>query len=131
MQYDFAANTYLKGRKLQNKESSFAAELAMIYETRGNYQEMMDEYLNLLNFDANYLTYIQARLQAVLNTDKESKKSEVIKTALLRKSQKYPDNGTYANLLMWYSVQLKDFELAFNQAKSIDKRFKDNGEKVF
>lgn len=131
MQYDFAASTYLKGRKLMNSTSSFAVELAMLYETRGNYQEMMDEYLNLLISDANYLTYIQARLQAVLNTDKESKKSEIIKTSLLRKSQKSPDNGTYANLLMWYSLQLKDFELAFNQAKSIDKRFKDNGEKVF
>ncbi|MFZ4399745.1 MAG: tetratricopeptide repeat protein [Bacteroidales bacterium] len=130
-QYDNAASTYLKGRKLLNNTSSFAVELAMIYETRGNYQEMIDEYLNLLNTDQNYLSYIQARLQAVLNTDKESKKGEIIKTTLLRKSQKNPENGVYANLLMWYSLQLKDFELAFNQAKSIDKRFKDNGAKVF
>ena len=131
LQYDHAASTYLKGRKLLNTPNSFAVELAMIYENRGSYQEMMDEYLNLLVSDANYLTYIQARLQAVLNTDKESKKSEVIKTTLLRKAQKNPENGTYANLLMWYSLQLKDFELAFSQAKSIDKRFKDNGAKVF
>ncbi len=130
-QFDYAATTYLKGRKILNTPTAFAVELAMIYETRGSYQEMMDEYLNLLSTDANYLTYIQARLQAVLNTDKESKKSEVIKTTLLRKSQKNPENGLYANLLMWYSLQLKDFELAFNQAKSIDKRFKDNGTKVF
>ena len=53
MQYDFAASTYLKGRKLMNSTSSFAVELAMLYETRGNYQEMMDEYLNLLISDAN------------------------------------------------------------------------------
>jgi len=130
-EFEKAADTYLKGRKLLNKTSSFAVELAMVYEIRGKYQEMMDEYLNLLTTDANYLTYIQARLQAVLNTDKESKKGEVIKATLLRKAQKNPENGTYANLLMWYSVQLKDFELAFNQAKSIDRRFKDGGAKVF
>jgi len=131
LQFDHAANTYLKGRKLLNTPVSFAVELAMLFETKGNYQEMMDEYLNLLTTDANYLSFIQARLQAVLNTDKESKKSEVIKNSLLRKTQKNPENGIYANLIMWYSIQLKDFELAFNQAKSIDKRFKDNGAKVF
>lgn len=129
--YDYATETYLKGRKVMNNPTQFSIELAMMYETRAKYQEMMDEYLNLLNSDGNYLTYIQARLQAVLNTDKESKKAEIIKSTLLKKAQKNPENGIYANLLMWYSVQLKDFELAFIQAKSIEKRFKDNGAKVF
>lgn len=131
MLYDYATETYLKGRKVMNNPAQFTVELAMMYETRAKYQEMMEEYLNLLNSDGNYLTYIQARLQAVLNTDKESKKAEIIKATLLKKAQKNPENGIYANLLMWYSVQLKDFELAFIQAKSIEKRFKDNGAKVF
>lgn len=131
MLYDYATETYLKGRKVMNNPTQFTVELAMMYETRAKYQEMMEEYLNLLNSDGNYLTYIQARLQAVLNTDKESKKAEIIKSTLLKKTQKNPENGIYANLLMWYSVQLKDFELAFVQAKSIEKRFKDNGAKVF
>lgn len=131
MLYDYATETYLKGRKVMNNPAQFTVELAMMYETRAKYQEMMEEYLNLLNSDGNYLTYIQARLQAVLNTDKESKKAEIIKSTLLKKAQKNPENGIYANLLMWYSVQLKDFELAFVQAKSIEKRFKDNGAKVF
>lgn len=131
MMYDYATETYLKGRKVMNNPNQFSVELAMMFETRAKYQEMMEEYLNLINSDANYLTYIQARLQAVLNTDKESKKSEIIKSTLLKKAQKNPENGIYANLLMWYSIQLKDFELAFIQAKSIEKRFKDNGAKVY
>lgn len=71
-----------------NNPTQFSIELAMMYETRAKYQEMMDEYLNLLNSDGNYLTYIQARLQAVLNTDKESKKAEIIKSTLLKKLRK-------------------------------------------
>jgi tetratricopeptide (TPR) repeat protein len=128
---DYSALTYQKGRKLLNNANSFSIELAMIFEASAKYQEMMDEYLNLLISDANYLTYIQARLQAVLNNDKESKKSEIIKSSLLRKAQKNPENAIYINLLMWYSIQLKDFDLAFLQAKSIEKRFKDNGAKVY
>lgn len=131
MLYDYTTETYLKGRKLLNNPASFTVELAMMYETRAKYQEMMDEYLNLINSDANYISFIQARLQAVLSTDKESKKADVIKSALLKRTQKNPENGTYANLLLWYSIQQKDFELAFIQAKSIEKRFKDNGAKVF
>jgi tetratricopeptide (TPR) repeat protein len=128
---DYSALTYQKGRKLLNNANSFSIELAMIFEASAKYQEMMDEYLNLLVSDANYLTYIQARLQDVLNNDKESKKSEIIKSSLLRKAQKNPENAIYINLLMWYSIQLKDFDLAFIQAKSIEKRFKDNGAKVY
>ncbi len=129
--YDYSIATYLKGRKLLNNPASFSIELAMMYESRSKYQEMMDEYLNLLISEPNYLTYIQARLQAVISTDKESKKTDIIKSSLLKRIQKNPENGIYANLLMWYSVQIKDFEMAFLQAKSIEKRFKDNGSKIF
>ena len=128
---EYAIQTYIKGRKILNNPNLFTFEIAILYESSAKYQEMMDEYLNLLITDANYLNYIQTRLQAVINSDKESKKSDAIKAALLRKSQKNPENAIFANLLMWYSVQMKDFELALLQAKSIEKRFKDNGAKVF
>jgi hypothetical protein len=131
MQYDNAANAYLKGRKLMNNPSYFSTELAIIYESRGRYSEMMDEYFTLLATDANYLAFVETRLQVVLLSDRDNKKTEIIKTSLLRKAQKNPENGLYATLIMWFSIQQKDFELAFNQAKSIDKRFKDNGAKVF
>ena len=131
MQYDYATDVYLKGRKVMKTPTSFAVELAMMYELRGKYQEMIDEYLTLAETDANYIPVVQARLQAVLNNDKENKKSQVLKTSLLRKSQKNPEVKIYSDLLMWYSLQTKDFELAFSQAKSIDRRYKDNGAKVY
>ncbi|MCX6232400.1 MAG: tetratricopeptide repeat protein [Bacteroidetes bacterium] len=131
MQYDNAAAAYLKGRKLMNNTTSFSAELSMIYESRGRYTDMMDEYFNLLNADPNYLSFVETRLQVVLLSDVDNKKSDIIKTSMLKRAQKNPENGLYATLIMWFSIQQKDFELAFNQAKSIDKRFKDNGAKVF
>lgn len=131
MLYDYSSEVYLKGRKLLNTPTSFAVELAMMYEVRGKYLEMIEEYLSLCEADANYVSVVQARLQAVLNNDKENKKSEVLKASLLRKAQKNPEAKIYSDLLMWYSLQTKDFELAFSQAKSIDKRYKDNGAKVY
>lgn len=129
--YDYAIDTYLKARKISGNNNSFSIELAMLYELRGRISDMMDEYLNLVVSDVNYLNYIQTRLQVVLNTDKDSKRGEIIKTAIYRRAQKSPENGVLASLMMWYSLQIKDFELAFTQAKAIDRRFKDNGSSVF
>lgn len=129
--YEYAIDVYLKARKMSGNVTSFSIELAMLYELRGRINEMMEEYLNLIITDANYLNYVQTRLQVVLNSDKESKKGEIIKTAIYRRAQKSPDNLLLAGLMMWYSLQIKDFELAFSQAKAIDKRFKDNGNNVF
>lgn len=129
--YDYSIDVYLKSRKLSGNNTSFSIELAMLYELRGRINEMMDEYLNLILADANYLNYVQTRLQVVLNSDKESKRSDLIKSAIYRRYQKMPDNQLIASLMMWYSLQIKDFELAFLQAKAIDRRFKDNGSNVY
>jgi len=129
--YDYAIDVYLKARKISNNNTSFSIELAMLYEIRGRINDMMEEFLNLVISDFNYLNYVQARLQAVLNSDKESKRGEIIKTAIYRRAQKSLDNHILAGFMMWYSLQIKDFELAFSQAKAIDRRFKDNGRSVF
>jgi tetratricopeptide (TPR) repeat protein len=47
----------------------------------------------------------------------------MLKQKLLQSSQQSPDNLQLAEMLLWYSLQTKDFSMAFRQAKSIDMRF--------
>jgi tetratricopeptide (TPR) repeat protein len=62
--------------------------------------------------------------------DVNNEKNEMLRKILLSRAQKNPDNTNYAELLWWYSIQQKDFELALVQAKALDRRFKENGDKL-
>lgn len=50
---------------------------------------------------------------------------------LFDRIQKGDNEIKYTELLIWDYIQLKDFEGAFIQTKALDKRFKENGERVF
>lgn len=127
---DYAIKTYLRGRELMNKSYPFSFELAAIFERVGDYKSAFSEYLNLLEINRSYLDMVETRLQNLLADDKENEKSEILRTTLLGRVQKEPDKTYYSELLWWYSIQQKDFELAFIQAKSLDRRLKENGERI-
>jgi tetratricopeptide (TPR) repeat protein len=59
-----------------------------------------------------------------------NEKNEILRKILLSRAQKNPDNTNYAELSWWYSIQQKDFDLALLQAKALDRRFRENGEKL-
>jgi len=128
---EYAIKTYLKGRNSIN-DYSFGLELAAIYERQLKYEEMMKEYLDLLEFNTTlYLTTIQSILQTSLSYDPEGKKNEALKSELLRRIQLNPSQTFYSEMLLWHAIQQKDFETAVTQAKAIDRRLKQNGMEVF
>jgi len=124
---DYSLKTYLKGRDLSNDNRTFAYELANLYEGQGDYEEMIDEYITLLEADQTMLNRVQGKLQNVISKDSEQSVDDILRTALLRKSQKNPHESLYSELLLWLSIQQKDFEFALIQAKSLDRRFDKNG----
>jgi tetratricopeptide (TPR) repeat protein len=127
---EYAIRTYLKGRQLLNNSYPFSLELASVYERMGDFKNAMEEYLNLLDVKKDYLSTVQDRIQATLAFDVNNEKNEILRKVLLSRAQKNPDNTNYAELLWWYSIQQKDFELALIQAKALDRRFRENGEKL-
>jgi tetratricopeptide (TPR) repeat protein len=128
---EYAEKVYLKGRQLLNDPYSFGFDLAMIYERTGEFNKVLDEFINLLNQNKSYLNTIEDRLQFNLSNDPDNSKNELFRKYLLEKSQKEPDKTYYSELLWWYSVQQKDFELALIQARSLDRRLKEDGNRVF
>jgi predicted Zn-dependent protease len=130
-QYDYAIKTYLRGRELSNYTEPFHQELARMYEMNGNYSAMIEEYLDLLEMDQAQLEMVQNRLQYVLNKDLDNKISDMLREALLKRNQRSPDNRDYGEMLLWLSVQQKDFEFALIQARSIDTRFNEGGMLIF
>ena len=128
---EYAEKVYLKGRQLLNNSYPFGFELAMIYERTGEFKKALEEYFNMLELNKSYLNTIEDRLQFDLGNDPDNSKNELFRKYLLEKSQKEPDKTYYSEMLWWYSVQQKDFELALIQARSLDRRLREDGGRVF
>jgi tetratricopeptide (TPR) repeat protein len=127
---NYAIETYLAGRKIV-RDYTFHYELANIYQQTGNPARMIDEYLDLLDADGEELPTVQSRLQSSLRDDPDFTLNNSLKKSLLKRVQANPDKIVYAELLIWLSIQQKDFEQAFIQAKSIDRRLNEEGQRVY
>jgi len=128
---EYAVQAYVQGRKMLNYEYSFHLELGIIYQNSGKYEEMFNEYLDLLEEDLTKIETVQSKLQNVLNDDPDNTINELFRIALLKRIQKNPDLSFYSEMLLWYSVQQKDFETALMQAKALDRRYREEGQRVF
>jgi tetratricopeptide (TPR) repeat protein len=129
-QNEYALEAYKKGRQM-NKGYAFRTEMAQIYERMGKFPELLEEYLLMLEEDANNLNTVQNKMQSVLATDPEGERNETFRQELLRKVQREPGKLQFAELLLWHSVQQKEFSLALVQARSLDKRLGEDGERVY
>ncbi len=130
-QNEWAIKTYEKGKQLLKGKYSFNLEMGDMYALDQNHEKMVEEYLDMLEYDINQLSVVQSRLQNALSKDADGRKQEILKKELLKRIQKSPDKHYYAEMLLWLSIQEKDFELALIQAKSLDIRLKEEGDRVF
>lgn len=128
---DYAIKVYQKGRQLLSPEYTFGFELAQMYELQGQFDKMVEEYLMLIEQNPSYIDQVQNRLQASLTNDPENLKTEALRRALVMQVQKDPDDIILTEMLVWLSLQLKDFESALIQAKALDRRLGENGSRVF
>jgi len=126
-----AVETYLKGQKMLDGAYSFNYELGGIYYRLGKYKEMINAYLDLIGEDESKISVVQNRLQSVLNNDPDNSIHDLLRKSLLQKIQKEPELALYSEMLLWYSVQEKDFETALSQAIALDKRYQGEGQKVY
>lgn len=129
-QYDYAILTYLRGRKMSENDYPFSFELADVYAIKGDKMAMINEYLDVLESQDSYIQSVQNALQTSFGNEADSKQNELLKGELLKRIAKNPDKTILSELLIWMQIQQKDFEGAFIQAKALDKRKKEDGNRI-
>lgn len=129
--FEYALKAYLKGRDLIKNGYGFQLELAELYNQLNQPEKMIQEYLNLLDYSPSYLKTVQTYLTRAIDFAEEPEKTEMLRVELLARSQKNPELDYYAEMLIWYYLQKKEFSGAVIQAKAFDKRKGLNGKKVF
>lgn len=108
-EFDRAIETYLAGKKLMQGIYPFNFELAELYAQKGDQQKMIDEYLDVLNYNEQYTPNLQAILQNKIANDITGTMSDLLRKSLLRNIQKNSDRPVYNELLYWLFIQEKDF----------------------
>ena len=98
-------------------------EMAKVYQYSGEYEKMFDAYLMHIGNNPADMQTVKNRLQNITRIDVDNNLSETLRNKLLERAQSEPDNIVYAEMLMWYSLQIKDFDMAFRQARAMDMRF--------
>lgn len=104
----------------------FSLDLAMLYRIQGSQEKMVQEYLSYVTQNSANIQYVKNVLQVLLTKPEEL---ESLERLLYDRVQRYPDVEVYSDLLIWVTLQQKNFYASFIQARAYDKRYKREGEK--
>lgn len=124
---DLANQTYFQGRKKLRDPYFFSNEIANIHSQLGEYEKATEEYLNM--YYSSSANQSAANL-AILNIVNPQSGTAVEK-ALLRAVDRQPNDLGLRSILYEYYVLAENFYEAFIQVKSIDRLFREEGDRVF
>ena len=128
---EYAKATLDKGRKLA-PSYPFNFQYADYYSLVGNKPEMMREYIDYLEVQPSMKESIQLAINSRVDLSKsESADFIALKELLIGKTQKQNAPLIYSEMLIWLFVQNQNFNGAFIQAQSIDKRIQGDGSRVY
>lgn len=128
--YDFSVKTLHSGRKILNDEHAFAFDLLALYRYQKNKPMLVQEYVNLMGKGPSTQLIHQAK-NTFSNLFESAEDYDLLRAALLRRLQKEPQNVAYAEMLAWQYIQQKEFDLALKQIIALDKRLKEDGDRVY
>ena len=124
---DYAITVFVESRKITRNPMAHTMELAELYAIKGEFGSVFGEYLQYLEFNLAYYEQVKDRLQLFITEDKHY---DQLKTELITRLQKFPDNQAYQELLFWTFVQQKDWDGAFVQIRALDLRTGKTGRKL-
>ena len=103
-------------------------EIALLYLENGNRLKALERYLDLMI--SSNIRYEQ--LKQIFDTYiTDSADIVSLQQLLMVKIQQYPNVPALAEWLKWTFINLQDWEKAFVYARSLDKRLKEDGRRVF
>ena len=124
---DLAIDTYLRGRRLMGSNYPVHLKLAPLYGRKGDLNAMMGEYIDYVEAYPSATEQVRGILQDAITDDPDYSKNEALRQVLLSRTQESPNNTLYSEMLLWLSLQQKDFRIALMQARALDRRLRQEG----
>ncbi len=125
--YDLAIATYEKGSEMLKSREAFAYNLGELYRRKGDIPKMVENYLSSIDANPKRITRVKSILQRYLNPED----FQEVQRQLYAKIQEDTNNPIYPELLAWVFIQQKDYNGALRQVRALDRRFGENGGRVY
>lgn len=122
---EYAILLYDKGSEIASIDYKFYMEKALTYQNMMNFEKATENYLLQLEADPDDYDVVKTRLSFMLRYDVDGSVTDDMRYALLNKAQNNRDNEMFAELLVWFALQMKDYEIALEQEVALDRRFND------
>ncbi|MEI2696376.1 MAG: tetratricopeptide repeat protein [Saprospiraceae bacterium] len=125
--YDLAIKTYEKGEKILKPQAYFTYNLADLYRRKGDIETMVRYLLDGIENNSVQLMSVQSLLIAYLSPEQY----QILTEQIYQRLEKNPEAIPEAELLQWALTQMKEYPGALRQAKSLDRKLKENGTRVY
>lgn len=125
--YELAIATYERGTELLKGKGDFSFELGNLYRRKGDIPKMISNYLATLEKQPKRLRTVQTYLQRSLDQDGLLEAQKQLYALIQEADTKAT---TYPEMLAWVFVQRKDYKSALRQARALDRRLDESGERV-
>jgi ElaB/YqjD/DUF883 family membrane-anchored ribosome-binding protein len=126
--YDYTIKAFLNGRKALKDEEIFTFELINLYRFKRIKDGLTVELLKIIENQPQYLQLAKTSITRTFENDEDFNN---LKSLLLKKIQKTPQNTNFIDLLAWQFIQQKQFDLALVQIIALDRRTNDSGGRVY
>ena len=122
---EYAIILYDRGSSIDAMNYKFYMEKALAYNSMMNFEKSIENYLLQLEVDPDDYEVIKSRFSFMMRYDIDGSVIDEMRMAFLKKTQDNPENVMFAELLVWFSLQMKDYDIALNQEIALDRRFND------
>lgn len=129
--YDLAIQVYERGMKLTAPKDFYSNNLANTYRRKGDLKNAIKYYLYNLRSKPNNIHSLKNTFSNIFRKDGLEEGMKELKVRLYEEIQEFPDESAYPDLLQWVFEQQRDYKKALRQAKSLDRRFEETGERVY
>ncbi len=125
--YELAIQTFERGIELLRDEQVFAYNLGDLYRRKGEAEPMINYYLNSLDANPERMRNLRTIFQRYLLEEDFAE----LKKQLYTRIQEKPEAAYYPELLTWVFLQEKDYRGALRQVRALDRRYQENGGRIF
>lgn len=122
---DYALQVYEKAASMSSLNEQFFIERASLYYISGNFLAATKMYLDYLDRFPEQSEIIKRNLQNMLFMDIDNNMADLIRTELLTRVQRTGVKPVFNEMLIWFSLQQREFDMAMIQAIALDRRLSD------
>ena len=122
---EFAIMLYDRGAGISSMNCKFYMEKAQAYLSMTDFEKATENYLLHLEEDPSDYDVVKSRMSYMLRYNIDDSVIDDIRFALLKKAQENRDSEVFAELLVWFALQMKDYDIALDQEIALDRRLGD------